>query len=313
MIFKILISIFFTGVLGADCTDLRSRFPQSFLKDHDVYSEEYANAWPQMRYPVLLEENEDCLVIENFRNGVYEDADGVERGKWGPALIDLSRVKSAKLMITVFYIQVGPLKYQAGHGQMYFEFEEGGVLVPEGEISGIIHSFEAFRDKDLPYNAIGGGLKDAYDSVMVLSSPRDSYTRAALRDHGIDVYELRLNPEQIRNLLQNSLKEALDHETLKSRPYHTTRNSCVSNQIRLLNTVLGEEAIPEWHTIFGIKLFRTFSTIAPRKIGPALYKHELVQNHRHLECPDEGLQYVQEVFGDEPEMNRKTALFRALY
>ncbi len=82
-----------------------------FLEKYDAYSEEYVNALPQMRYPVLLEENEDCLVVENFRNGVYTDSEGVERGKWGPSLIDFSRVKYGKLMITVFYIQACPIRY----------------------------------------------------------------------------------------------------------------------------------------------------------------------------------------------------------
>ena len=113
--------------------------------------------------------------------------------------------------------------------------------------------------------------------------------------------------------MKNSLAEALNYENMEIHPYHTTRNSCVSNQIRLLNRVLGEGAISEWHSIFGIRFFRTLSTIAPHKTGPAFYRLGLVKNHLHLKCPDEELLYVKEAFEGEPEMNRKTALFRALY
>jgi hypothetical protein len=209
-------------------------------------------------------------------------------------------------MMCVFVIKAGPIKYNAGHAQMVFEFEEGGAVLADRELQGIVSSFEILPKKGVGYDPIGKGMSKYYNNSCTLSSKQFSFLASASRDSRIELYTLDLTREEMVELLKISLREALDKESIKKNKYHTTRNSCVTNQFRILNLFLPEEIrIPEWTKVFGLKILRTFGTIVPRRVGETLKKHGLVKGEEIYECPDEAMQYIKKI--------SQQAIFKELY
>ncbi|MCJ8346806.1 DUF4105 domain-containing protein [bacterium] len=87
----------------------------------------------------------------------------------------------------------------------------------------------------------------------------------------------RLTKEQQKALLENYLAEAFDTEKLKEERYHTTRNSCVTNMFKLLNTVLPEgKKVQEWYQAFGLYPARTLGSILPERMEGTLRGLDLV-------------------------------------
>jgi len=242
----------------------------------------------------------DLVVLDNFRNGRYVDEGGTTRGRWTSALVDLSKVKRAVFELNIFYVKLGPARYPAGHGQMIFEFEPGGILTPAGEVSGMVFSFEAYREDHVKYDPIIKGLKKTYRMVLVVSSARESLRRAATTDNGVKLFELGLTDGERRALLEAFLAESFDEKTLYETWYHTTRSSCVTNQFRVLNSVLPEEKrFREYHTIFGKNVVRTFGTTFPRLVGRTLLGSGMVTWHQEFACPDGMLSFAEERFGGD--------------
>ena len=100
------------------------------------------------------------------------------------------------------------------------------------------------------------------------------------------------------------------------RTYHTTRNSCITNQITLLNEVLEEERkIDEYHALFGWKVMRTLQSFLPRKILKTFRKHNLVANELLLSCPEGVLQYLEREFPHDSEVlsDDRNRVFDKLY
>lgn len=291
---------------------LKSRLGESY-SNGDPYAQEYKDTWPLMRYAVLKKQRGDLYLFDNFRNGVHQLDEGVQKGKWGSVLVDASKIKKVSLMISIFYIEIGGFKYRAGHGQMVFDFHKNGVVTEDGDVGGLVVSYEAFRNKDVPYSAFKG-LKKTYHTVAVVSSRRDSFERAAERDDGVELYELELTPEKQKELLEKFFEEAFDRDYLYNSWYHTTRNSCVTNQIRVLNKVLEKKRqIPEWNSLFGIKLFKSLASFLPRRIGRMLEKKDLVKNKELLETKEAVREYARKNYSGDAESNRDKSLFLELY
>ena len=266
----------------------------------DPFVEKYEGMWPQMRYAVCRERQGDLILIDNFRNGRYEDEEGVTRGKWTSALVDVSKVNRVVFQLNIFHVKMGPMNYKAGHGQMIFEFDEGGIMTPAGEVSGMVFSFEAYRKDDVAYDPLIKGLKKTYRMTLVVSAVRESLRRAAVTDNGVQLFELDLNETERSNLLEAFLAESFDEETLYNTWYHTTRSSCVTNQFRVLNTVLPEEKrFKEYHKIFGINVIRTLGTTFPRRVGRTLLGSGIVKWHQDFECPNGMTDYAEENFGHD--------------
>ena len=126
------------------------------------------------------------------------------------------------------------------------------------------------------------GMLGQYDSIFVMGSFEDVTLKALMVFNGVDIYQLKIDPVALRKLLINSLALATDRMELASKKYNTTRNSCVTNQVRLINSALPESRrIREWHTILGLRIFRTLGSILPSQLPKTLAKHELVLAEEH--------------------------------
>jgi len=99
-------------------------------------------------------------LLNNIRTLGDRGEAGLKDPKWQPILIDVNKVKSVKFMLCVFNIEFfmkGGFDYAAGHGQMIFEFEEGGAMLPDREVNGIVNSFEILLKEGESYDPIVKG------------------------------------------------------------------------------------------------------------------------------------------------------------
>lgn len=258
----------------------------NFLNGQDPYAKDYHNTDELVRFPELVQQNGSYWLIDNYREMRWSKeapSQGLKykfykhiTPKWTSALIDISKLKSIRLYILNFRVGFKSVSFPVGHVQLLYEFEDGGVLTPSGPVNNLVHSFEAYLDYAQDWNPITG-VKDEYESVIILGSYKDSIAKALTRFDEIKTYELNLTNVQQTQLLHNSLTLAVNREKLAQKYYHTTRNSCATNQITLLNEVLPDnKKIQEWSHIFGKRLFRTFGTILPNRVSKKLKRKSLI-------------------------------------
>jgi hypothetical protein len=275
--------------------DFSQILKETFGKGFDPYKGQYkgkvaTNRWVEQRY------NEDGVwILDNLRT-LSAGEKPIDQPKWTSIQIDSSKLEKVYFMMCVFVIKLGPIKYDAGHAQMLFEFAPGGAMTPEGDIGGFVNSYEAFKDEGEIYDPIIKGMNGTYESIFTISSKKYAFEASASRDTRICLYELNITKEEKQELLRLSIQEAMNKERLLKEPYHTTRNSCITNQFRILNMMLPvERRFKEWHSLFGWNLFRTSGTVVPRKVGRTLVKGGIVNGSEiRLECPDEALQYLDD-------------------
>ena len=287
-------------------SELQSQLQRLSKRKVDPYLKEYEGLRENVRFPVKLHQDDRYYLIDNIRTLGGRDKEGIEKPVFESGLIDIEKVKKVSWMMCVFLIKAGPIKYQAGHAQMVFEFEEGGAMLADGPIEGIINSFEIIPQKGVNYDPIVKGMTGYYDNSCTLSTKDWGFVASASRDTRIELYTLDLTHDEMKALLKISLREAFDRESISKEKYHTTRNSCVTNQFRILNLFFPEERrIPEWSEVFGLKIKRTFGTIVPRRVGKTLKKFGLVRDFAKFDCPDEAMGYVAGL--------RKQRIYKTLY
>ncbi len=300
---------------------LRQELGQAYANNQDPYAAEYATKDPLPRFPVLKYKDDRYIMVDNFRVSSLggrkgeKDANGEVLKthqvdiRFTSALIDITKLKKASMVMTTFNTKVGPIKFQTGHCQMLFEFENGGVITPEGEVNTLVDSYEAFRDKGTIFNPLLG-MFDKYESIFVLGSWSDVILKALKIFNGVDVYDLELNSDEMQKLLVGTLALATNRELLSTVKYHTTRNSCVTNQVRLLNSALPiDRRIQEWHSLFGWKFMRTFSSILPSKVPNTLKKLGLSKKESHFIGKDN----ILKLYDAALLPHKKTQIFEELY
>ena len=321
-----LMSTFATsGVFANSYTTMQSELGQSFRGQNDPYAAEYIKKDPLTRYPELKNQNENLWMFDNFRNSslkcrkgdVLPDGEVCKKAKmtisWTSALVDVKKVRKISLVMTTFNTKIGPIKMQTGHSQMLFEFESGGVMTPEGPVDSLVNSYEGYRDKGTAFNPVKG-MMDTYDSIMVVGTFSDVMLKAITIFNGIQVYELDFTQEEMEIALKNTLALATNREELTKKKYHTTRNSCVTNQIEIINSALDEDRkIREWHTIFGMRTFRTLYSILPGKIPKTLRKAGLMKNETSRVGRKRMLEYYDEYQTSKLSRLQKYKVFSQLY
>lgn len=277
--------------------ELLVQLPATFAGGSDPYASQYVGVWPLMRHPVQRAWEGPFVLLDNLRNGRVRTSDGVDRGLWTSALVDLTKVRRATFHLSVFYQSLGPVDYPIAHGQMVVDFDEGGVVTPEGPVSGLVLSFEAYRGEGEAYDALAG-FKKTYRSIMTLSAPREALRYSAAVDPRLELHELALDPPALRAFVENVLREGFDQAAQQATWYHTTRASCITQQFRHLNLVLPEaQRIREWHSLLGMQLFRTLGTTIPRRVGRTLRRAGLVRWEAEFLNPDESLPWVEGRYG----------------
>lgn len=313
------------SVIANDYNTLRNDLGKSFRDGGDPYIQEYIKKDPLTRYPELQDQNENLWMFDNFRSSTLKcrkgeglpDGETCKKAKmkinWTSALVNVDKVKKVSLVMTTFNTKIGPVKMQTGHAQMLFEFESGGVMTPEGPVDSLVNSYEGYRDKGTIFNPVKG-MMNSYDSIMVLGSFTDVMLKAITIFNGLQVYELDMSRDEMKLALQNTLSISTNREELTKEKYHTTRNSCVTNQIKIINSALSEDRkIKEWHSLFGMRTFRTLYSILPGKIPKTLRKAGLMKNEISRVGRERMLEFYDEYQANKSVRMQKFNVFNKLY
>ncbi|MCO4783212.1 MAG: DUF4105 domain-containing protein [Candidatus Cloacimonetes bacterium] len=255
-----------------------SNFPQM-----DPYAAEYKGIDPLVRYPVEKQNQGSVYLVDNLRISKLQEEIGkkdkvkyVRDIQWSSAMIDVSKLQRVSVVFAKTQINLGVVTPKTGHAQMLFEFGRGGVVTKEGFVDTLVISYEGKRKDDQNFNPLVGLFK-VYPSIFVMSTFEDLLVKISTFFNGMEIYDLDLSDSQKKALLTNYLKAALDTETLKNERYHTTRNSCVTNMFKLLNSVLPEgKQVQEWYQAFGLYPARTLDSILPERMEKTLRKLDLV-------------------------------------
>jgi hypothetical protein len=211
--------------------------------------------------------------MSGFRWGFKEASN---REQWsavfGDAAVNPKDVKDAYLVVEPF-----PPEWIAAHAFMYFELKDDAkIKSADGrESNGLVVSMEAALKPGQKYSLLDG-FKKSFGSIYQVGSWEDVVQKSCRgANHRLIRHKLNLRQDQKEELLKNSLNEAFKDRT--GEFYHTTRNSCFSNQIRILNTALDEnQKLHRW-LLPGLM----FSPTAALPTGAAA-----VLNFRGLLAPD---------------------------
>lgn len=304
--------------------ELLDKLGEAFRGGKDPYAQEYVKKDPLTRFPMLKHRDDRYWLFDNYRATELVErkgeklADGTIAKKnkvkirWTSALVDLDKLEKVYWVMTTFNTLLGPVKIKTGHAQLYFQFADGGVQTPLGDFNSLVNSYEGFRDQGTIFNPIKGMLK-SYESIFVMGSFEDVALKALMVFNGVDVYELKMTKEEKKRALIHSLALATDLEELKKRYYHTTRNSCVTNQVRIVNSAVApEKRIDEWFRILGYRVFRTLGSILPGRIPGTLNKTGLLESEAHYIGRDK-IRELYELTEKEGGYSHKSQLFEELY
>ena len=236
-------------------------------RDVDWHNVEYHKT---LRFPERISKQGSVQTFANLRTG------RVRQGKyiplWSTAKIDTSKVKKVTFMVVSFPIAG---VYTSGHAQMVFDMEKGSFESSLGPHEGVVASFSALRPKGVSYNAAAGML-DRYKSIWLLCSKKEIFDKAEIENGHVELYELKLNAKVRQKLLDTFLYTSFQRRQLEVTPYHLLRNSCITNQFRIMRLVF------DWNKSEPFPM-----TSIPRKAGETLIKTGLVTESYRLLCPHE--------------------------
>ncbi|PCJ21568.1 MAG: hypothetical protein COB02_02935 [Candidatus Cloacimonadota bacterium] len=298
-----------------------SQLKQSDLSKVDPYVEEYKGIDPLVRYPIKKRSAGSVYLMDNLRvSRMIEEGiskkNKIKYGreiKWTSAMIDVSKLKRVSVVLTKSQINLGIIKPKTGHAQMLFEFEHGGVVTNEGFIDTLVISYEGKRRDDQPFNP-AVGLFRVYPSIFVMGTFEDLLVKVNSFFNGMEIYDLELSEKQKRDLLENYLTAAFDTETLKKERYHTTRNSCVTNMFKLLNTVLPKERkVKEWYQAFGLYPARTLGSILPERMEGTLRKLDMVSMTTDIFGKEKIREYYFGLVEVQKRYSKSTRIFNLMY
>lgn len=189
----------------------------------------------------LIDDSKGVFSVSNIRWDIAPDPKSATKKAlhtWEDATIDPDKV------VTAFYL-VKPFapKFIAAHTLLAFSFEPGGVVSKTGrETSDIVLTIEAFKKIGQTYGLLKT-MKKEFDIVWILTTIKNyaelnvNYNESS--DSEIMVYPLKLNREQTRALLVETIKQACVNR--QGEYYHTIRNNCTNNLIILMNRVLPKD------------------------------------------------------------------------
>lgn len=191
--------------------------------------------WDREQRPAgLVSRGADGKVTLSGVRWGFDEIGAPSAGGWAPRFVDTVIDPGA---IREVYFGVEPFP-GAGHALMIFEFDPAHPLVnSKGETdTRLVLSIEARKKEGEDWGALVG-LQKRFGVVYQLGSFSDAVQKTArLNGHRLELRRLDLSQAQRERLVGNALAEAVKDRV--GEYYHTTRNSCYSGQLRLLNSVL---------------------------------------------------------------------------
>lgn len=186
---------------------------------------------PHQRHAKVLSQEGTGYQVSNVRWGFPDET---QRNP----IFRTTRIDPKKVKEIYYWSEAMPPEWIAAHGMLAFVMEdETGVQAEDGsQAAGFCLSVEARVREDQKYHVLKG-LKRTYSLVYQLSTLRDrlDYSIGTLK-RTIHQYRLDLSPEARVQLTKNALE--ISGQTRDDEWYHTSRNSCITNAIKVINTVL---------------------------------------------------------------------------
>lgn len=256
----------------------------------------------------LIEKTKDGkLHVRNFRWGFKEKPGKDPEPIFKDTMVDPSKIKNVYMVLEPFAPE-----WIAGHSMMCYEFEPGGIAAKDGSTDDkFIMSVEARLREGQKYSLIDG-FKKTFKNVFQLGTWKDSVQkRGRLQGHKLMRFPLKLDQKQKEQLVRNTIGESCrPHD---DKYYHTTRNNCYGNQLKLLNTVLPpEKKVSEWLIP---KVIRNPFASIPKGMGMALARNDLLDGDIIITQPDKkrfpNLQKKKTTFGDFLRKVTKTGAWHA--
>ncbi len=252
---------------------------------NEKYAREYSDFNPMIRYPNLVERHENWWYIENFRHGISRSKDlDFSKGRWTSAVIDANRVKDAAFLIGKFR----NTSFNLGHVFSLFKFEDHVIHLPNGEkLAHLVISFEACRKKGEKYS-MWDGAWSKYRACFVIGSFKDVLQKSIIFYKGMEILNLELEPNAVREFLRVSLEDSTDKLGLEKEFYNTVKNSCLTRQFDLLNKILTKnQKIQTWWTIFNKPIMRSWQSFWPGHTRQTLRNFGLLKSvevipNRHI-------------------------------
>ena len=192
--------------------------------------------WETRNQPAQLVAQDGAQkTYSGFRWGWKEESN-VEN--WTPnfqnTTIDTSKLKDIHFYVEHFF--------PAGHGALVFEFEDGAVVGADGkQTNKMVYSIEA-RKKEGDEWTWKRGLKKTMGMVHQLMTFDDAEQWVTRRQGAsLETRKLKLTAEEKTAILDTCLKEAVQDRT--GEYYHTTRNSCYSALLKVMNKALPDKGV----------------------------------------------------------------------
>lgn len=272
---------------------LRRKLEDLISDEHDYYEDEYIHTNGRTRYPVLRDQNQNYLLLDNLKFHASRKNGEIS---WSSALIDLNKIKSATMVKNKFLVKAGEMQLMLGHLQILYNFDPGGVLTRFGQVSGIYVSFDIHFKKGQSYDPLIKGMTNQYQTVLQMGTPKQLF-QDKLEGSGLELIHLNLNPEEVRQLFKISMEHAIRKEEISKKPYHTLKNSCVTYQFDLISELLGKRV----------------HTYHPSLVVDVLSKHDLVSKVEQVEAPSEIRDYIANHFEADASLEREPIdmVFRA--
>lgn len=219
-----------------DSVTLSDGYPAAGSRAKDVYSD--ARPWDnQFSMAKLISRDGDKVRLSGIRWGYDENG---APANWTTRVKD-TEIDTGKL--TDVYVGMEPM-LNVGHSTLIFEFSEPiKTLDGKDQDNRLVLSVEALRKEGQPYKPWYGFGKD-FGLVYQMGSFSDRVQHTARKvGRSQELRRLNLTSEQKSDLLELALTESLKDRT--GDYYHTTRDSCYSGTIKLLDQVV-EGGMKEW-------------------------------------------------------------------
>lgn len=230
-----------------------------------------------VEYAHLLRRTENSFVIGNVRWGIKSPAPkslSVEEREyfWQIAEMRTDMVEEIYYVIKPFFPKI-----LAGHGYCLITFKPGGLIgADNSHPEGIAISYEIFKEQGLKLadiDFVKKGTSNFYRIGAVITTWEDYVSvDCDLNGHELTVYRINFSEEQKAHFLSLILEDALKDRS--NDFYHTTRNSCVTNQVRVINAVLPESL--RISTNIGNSKILNPSGFIPRKIAQTYAKRGIM-------------------------------------
>jgi hypothetical protein len=190
--------------------------------------------WEARNQPAQLVAQDGAKkTYSGFRWG-WNEKPSVE--EWTPNFQETT-IDTGKLKDVHFYVEHF---FPAGHGALVFEFEDGAVKGADGkETNKMVYSIEA-RKKEGDQWTWQRGLKKTMGMVHQLMTFDDAEQWVTRRQGAsLETRKLKLSQDEKKALLETCLDEAIQDRT--GEYYHTTRNSCYSALLKVINKALPDK------------------------------------------------------------------------